>query len=385
MRKRLLVLGSTGSVGRNVLDVVAHHPDHFQVVGLSSRSNAQVLREQCEAHQTARFLTLDPETHRRLTGESREMALRAVEPGEGAFTRLIEATAPDLVVNCLVGFVGLKPTLDALTAGIPVALANKEAVVTGGGLLMEASKRSGAAIVPIDSEHVALSQCLAGASVEDVKEVFLTASGGALRDRAVDEIAEAKIDDVLAHPTWRMGDKITVDSATLLNKGFEVIEAHWLFGLPFEKIKVVIHPQSIIHCLVEFKDNSILAQMGIPDMRLPILYALTYPGRIETDVARSRITDFPSLTLREVDDERYPCFSLALRAARANGNAPTVLNSANETAVGAFLSRAIRFSQIYDVIEKALDHIPSSRIGSFEDVVETDRRTREYIEREFGI
>ncbi|MBP2681052.1 MAG: 1-deoxy-D-xylulose 5-phosphate reductoisomerase [Candidatus Krumholzibacteriota bacterium] len=385
MRKRLLVLGSTGSVGRNVLDVVAHHPDHFEIVGLSSRSNAQILGEQCGVHRKARFLTLDPEAHRRLTAASPDMAERAVEPGQGSFATLIEVTAPDLVVNCLMGFVGLKPTLDALGAGIPVALANKESVVTGGELLIDASKRSGASIIPIDSEHVALSQCLAGSNIGDVKQVFLTASGGALRDRSIDEIAEAGINDVLAHPTWRMGDKITVDSATLLNKGFEVIEARWLFGLPLERIKVVIHPQSIIHCLVEFKDNSILAQMGIPDMRLPILYALTYPGRIETSVARSRITDFPSLTLREVDDERYPCFSLALRAARAGGNTPTVLNSANEVAVGAFLAGNIRFSRIYDVIESALDHVPSSRIGSFEDVMETDRRTREYLKREFGI
>lgn len=385
MKKRLLILGSTGSVGRNVLDVVAHHPDRFEVVGLSSRSNAQTLKEQCNAYPAARFLVLDPDTHRRLAGESREMTARGVDPGEGSFARLAEAAAPDLVVNCLVGFVGLKPTLDALRAGIPVALANKEAVVTGGELLIDASERSGASIIPIDSEHVALSQCLAGTDIEDVRQVFLTASGGALRDRALEEIAEAKIGEVLAHPTWRMGDKITVDSATLLNKGFEVIEARWLFGLPLEKIKVIIHPQSIIHCLVEFKDSSILAQMGIPDMRLPILYALTYPERIETSVARSRISDFPSLTLREVDDERYPCFSLALRAAKTGGNAPTVLNSANENAVGAFLAGKIRFSRIYDVIEKALGGIPASNIGSFEDVLETDRRTRAYVKEEFGI
>lgn len=381
MKKRLLVLGSTGSVGRNVLDVVSRHADRFEIVGLSSRSNAQLLAEQCGAHRGARYLALDPEAQRRLAGTTPEMAARAVEPGEGAFKRLIESAAPDLVVNCLVGFVGLKPTLDALGAGIAVALANKESVVTGGELLIEASKRSGAPIIPIDSEHVALSQCLAGARVEDVKQAFLTASGGALRDMSIDDIARAKVDDVLAHPTWRMGDKITVDSATLLNKGFEVIEARWLFGLPLEKIKVVIHPQSIIHCLVEFKDNSILAQMGMPDMRLPILYALTHPERIESSVARSSIPDFPALTLREMDDERYPCFSLALRAAKSGGNAPTVLNSANEVAVGAFLSGRIGFSRIYDAIEDALDAIPPSGIGSFEDILEADRRTRDYMEK----
>ncbi len=385
MKKRLLILGSTGSVGRNVLDVVGRHSGHFEVVGLSARANSALLAEQCAAHPGARFLVHDPDTHLRLTREHAELAGRAVEPGEDAFARILELSAPDLLVNCVVGFVGLEPTLAALAAGIPVALANKEAVVTGGEILIEASKKSGASIIPIDSEHVALSQCLAGSRIEDVKQVFLTASGGALRDRSLDEMNDVKIGDVLAHPTWRMGDKITVDSATLLNKGFEVIEAHWLFGLPFEKIKVVIHPQSIIHCLVEFKDNSILSQMGTPDMRLPILYALTYPERIETSVARSRVTDFPSLTLRELDEERYPCFSLAIRAARAGGNSPTILNSANEAAVGAFLAGKIGFSRIYDVIERAMDGVAAGAIGSFEDILGADRKTREFIRKEFGI
>jgi 1-deoxy-D-xylulose-5-phosphate reductoisomerase len=383
MKKRLLVLGSTGSVGRNVLAVVERHAEHFEIVGLSARANTGLLAEQCGAHPRAKFLAQDEESHRRILREAPHLAPRAVEPGDGGFVRLIETTSPDLLVNCLVGFVGLKPTLAALQAGIPVALANKESVVTGGEILLDASEASGAPIIPIDSEHVALSQCLAGAKVGDVRIAYLTASGGALRDRAVEEIAEATIGDVLAHPTWRMGDKITVDSATLVNKGFEVIEAHWLFGIPFDRIKVVIHPQSIIHCLVEFKDNSILAQLGTPDMRLPILYALTYPDRIETDLAKSRITDFPGLTLREVDDERYPCLSLALRAAGAGGNAPTVLNSANEAAVGAFLAGRIRFSQIYAVIEQTMGAIAHAPITSLDDIVDTDRRAREYIQTQF--
>jgi len=384
MKKRLLVLGSTGSVGRNVLDVALRHRERFEVVGLSSRSKARLLGEQCAAHPGARFLVHDPDAHRRFLSEFPELAIRAVDPDGDPFGKLIEITAPDLLVNCLVGFVGLRPTLSALRAGIPVALANKEALVTGGELVIGSSRTHGARVIPIDSEHVALSQCLAGSRLDDVKRVFLTASGGALRDRPIEEIADAKIGDVLAHPTWRMGDKITVDSATLLNKGFEVIEAHWLFGLPFEKIEVVMHPQSIIHCLVEFKDNSILAQMGVPDMRLPILYALSYPERLETNVAESKISDFPSLTLGDVDEKRYPCFALALRAARAGGNQPAVLNSANESAVGAFLAGQIGFSSIYGVIARALDRIPQAKLASFEDVLETDRRTREFIKEEFG-
>lgn len=385
MKKRILILGSTGSVGRNVLDVVAHHRDEFEVVGLAARANAAVLREQCEAHRDAKFIIQDPAGHKRIVDENPTLASRRVFAEENPFVRLIEVTRPDLLVNCLVGFVGLHPTLTSLEMGIPVALANKESVVTGGALLARASEKSGASIIPIDSEHVAVSQCLATATSADVKRVFITASGGALRDRALGEMGDVRVKDVLAHPTWNMGDKITVDSATLINKGLEVIEAHWLFDLPFEKIKVVIHPQSIIHCLVEFNDNSILAQMGKPDMRLPILYALTYPKRVTTEIARSTITDFPELSLREVDNKRYPCFSLALQAAAAGGNSPTVLNSANEVAVGSFLAEMIEFSKIYEVIESSLGGVPNAEIRSFEDVLETDRRTRAYIKEKFNI
>jgi 1-deoxy-D-xylulose-5-phosphate reductoisomerase len=385
MKKRILILGSTGSVGRNVLDVVSHHPDEFEVVGLAARANAERLREQCEAHPGAKFVIQDAAGHKRIVDENPALASRRVYAEDDPFVRLIEVTAPDLLVNCLVGFVGLRPTLTALELGIPVALANKESVVTGGPILMEAAKTSGASIIPIDSEHVALSQCLGDSTAADLKRVFITASGGALRDRPIDDMSSVGVDDVLAHPTWNMGDKITVDSATLVNKGLEVIEAHWLFDLPFEKIKVVIHPQSIIHCLVEFNDNSILAQLGQPDMRLPILYALTCPNRVETDIARSTITDFPDLSLRVVDGERYPCFSLAIQAAAAGGNAPTVLNSANEVAVGAFLAEKIGFSRIYDIIDSALGGVPRSDITSYEDVLETDRRTRAYIKKHFKI
>jgi 1-deoxy-D-xylulose-5-phosphate reductoisomerase len=385
MKKRILILGSTGSVGRNVLDVVAHHPDEFEVVGLAARANAAVLREQCEAHPDAKFVIQDTAGHKRIVDENPALASRRVFAEDDPFVRLIEVTRPDLLVNCLVGFVGLRPTLAALEAGIPVALANKESVVTGGGILMGAAKKSGASIIPIDSEHVAVSQCLGDSTAADVKRVFITASGGALRDHPIGDMAGVSVKDVLAHPTWDMGAKITVDSATLINKGLEVIEAHWLFDLPLDKIKVVIHPQSIIHCLVEFNDNSILAQMGQPDMRLPVLYALTYPKRLETEIARSTITDFPDLTLRDVDKERYPCLSLALQAANAGGNAPTVLNSANEVAVGAFLAEKIGFSRIYEVIDSALGGVPYADIHSYEDVLETDRQTRAYIEEQFKI
>lgn len=384
-KKRIVLLGSTGSVGRNVLDVVSRHGERFEVVGLAAGCNADRLAMQCADHPAARFALCDEAAHERMTNANPDLETRSVGVGSGGLLELIDRSSADLVVNCLLGFVGLEPTLHALSKGIPVAIANKEAIVTGGELIRHESRRSGAPVIPIDSEHAAISQCLQRAAASDVKTVYITSSGGALRDRPLDQLSTARVEDVLAHPNWDMGDKITVDSATLVNKGLEVIEAHWLFDLPFDRIKVVIHPQSIVHALVEFRDNSIIAQMGLPDMRLPILYALTYPERIDTELARSDITSFPNLTFAEVDEDRYPCLGLAFRAAREGGSSPTVLSSANEAAVGAFLAGSVPFSDIYTIIQTALDGIPHSKIGSFEDVFETDRMTRAYVEEKFGL
>jgi len=378
MRKRIVILGSTGSVGRNVLEVVDHHPDRFEVVGLSARRNAELLARQGAAHAGARLAIEDADAGS-LLGKA------SAHTGEEGLVELIESAEPDLVVNCLVGFVGLRPTLAALEGGVPVALANKESVVTGGELIRQVSGRGGASLIPIDSEHVAVSQCLRGRPMDEVKHIYITASGGALRDRPLSELANATREDVLAHPTWDMGAKITVDSATLVNKGLEVIEAHWLFDVPYSRIGVVVHPQSIVHALVEFRDNSIVAQMAVPDMRLPILYALTYPETIKTAISPSRIVDFPDLSFREVEAARYPCFSLVLRAAQEGGTSPTVLNSANEVAVGAFLAQKVQFSHIYDIIEAALDHIPRREVTSYEDVLESDRATRAYITEKFNL
>ena len=350
MKKRIVVLGSTGSVGRNVLDVVSHHTDSFEVVGLSTNRNVDLLQKQRARHPNAGTAVCMTDTQ---APSSTDMP--ATGGADGCLVGLIEQSRPDLVVNCLVGFVGLEPTLASLERGIPVAIANKEAIVTGGELIREASHSSGARIIPIDSEHVAISQCLRGCPAEDVETVYITASGGALRDKPLAEIHDAQPEEVLAHPTWDMGNKITVDSATLVNKGLEVIEAHWLFDLSYDRIKVVVHPQSIIHSLVEFKDHSILAQMGVPDMRVPILYALTYPDKVDTPLPKSKITDFPDLSFEEVDVARYPCFELVLEAARRGGNMPAILNSANEMAVGAFLAKNVRFSDIYTIIEAAMD------------------------------
>ena len=375
--KRVVVLGSTGSIGRNVLDVVHRHPGAFDVVGLAAHRNLDLLRAQCDEHPHARVVVTDESCRAAVEAES-TLRARCIGFSEAALSELARGSDADLVVNALVGFVGLAPTLAALSAGIPVAVANKESIVAGGEIMLRAAGASGAAVVPIDSEHVAIAQCLAGSRTDDVERVILTASGGSLRARAASELANVPVQEVLAHPTWNMGAKITVDSATLMNKGLEIIEAHWLFGLPYSKIEVVIHPQSIVHSVVQFVDGSMLAQMGKPDMRLPILYALSYPERLKSDLGSS-LLEFPSLSFAPVDERRYPCYRLAVTAARTGGTAPTVLSAANEVAVAAFLDGRLAFGQIANVISSALDAIPTHSASSLEDVMEADRATRRWI------
>ena len=379
--KRILILGSTGSIGRNVLDVVRQHPDQFRVVGLAAHRNVDLLRAQCADHPDARFVVTDAAAAAEMSNDPARRA-RFIGGTEAALVDLVRATDPDLVVNALVGFVGLAPTLAALEAGIPVATANKESIVAGGELLLRAARKSGVELVPIDSEHVAIAQCLAGVARADIEKVILTASGGALRDRSPESIAEVSVRDVLAHPTWRMGAKITVDSATLINKGLEIIEAHWLFGLPYEQIDVVIHPQSIVHSVVRFVDGSMIAQMATPDMRIPILYALAYPSRLKSDLGAD-LLEFPALSFAPVDERRYPCFALALAAARAGGTAPTVLSAANEVAVEAFLTGRLPYGAFPVLIASALDALPARPVTLLDDVVEADRETRRWIREHY--
>jgi 1-deoxy-D-xylulose-5-phosphate reductoisomerase len=347
------------------------------VVGLAAHRNVDVLRAQCAKHPDARFVVTDATAAAEISTDPAWRG-RFVGGNEAAVVELVRKCEPDLVVNALVGFVGLAPTLAALEAGIPVAIANKESIVAGGELLLRAARKTGVDLVPIDSEHVAIAQCLAGCARDDVERVILTASGGALRDRNPEAQADVSVRDVLAHPTWRMGAKITVDSATLVNKGLEIIEAHWLFGLPYEKIDVVIHPQSIVHSVVRFIDGSMIAQMATPDMRIPILYALAYPQRLKSDLGAG-LLEFPALSFAAVDDRRYPCFRLAVAAARAGGTAPTVLSAANEVAVGAFLRGSLTFGAIANVISSALDALPVRPVTSLDDVVEADAQTRRWV------
>ncbi len=376
--KKIVVLGSTGSVGRNTLDVAVHHAERFEIVGLAAGSNIDLLLEQRKVWPECLFTVGSEQS---LKGFEKSGDIRkCLGAGNGAIERLIKETGPDLVVNCMSGFVGLRPTLEAIKSRIPVALANKEAIVAGGEILFAIARKNGVPIIPIDSEHVAVSQCLHGRGMEQVAGIVITASGGALRDVPFGEFDSADLSDVLKHPTWRMGAKITVDSATMINKGLEVIEAHWLFDLPYDMIDIIIHPQSIVHSMVEFKNGSIIAQLSNPDMRIPILYALSYPEHIESNIAPSRIADFPPLTFSEVDMDRYPCLGLALGAAREGGARPTALNSANEVAVKAFLDGKIAFKDIYNIIAYALDKMPAKSVDCIEDVLEADAEARAFAE-----
>ena len=362
------LLGSTGSIGRSTLAVLARHRDRFRVVALAARRNEQALRSQVAEHDPSLVV---------LTEGSGAIPDGWMTGAEG----LVEvATHPDvdIVVNAVVGAAGLEATLAALRAGKRLALANKESLVAGGELVMAALRDGGGTLIPVDSEHSAILQCLPGGSPTTARRLILTASGGAFRERPLEELERVSSEDALRHPTWEMGAKITVDSATLVNKALEVIEAHFLFGLPYDGLEAVIHPQSIIHSMVEFQDGSVLSQMGFPTMELPILYALTHPERLP-DHATARfdpVTAGP-LTFDPVDPVRYPAFGLGVAAGRAGGTAPAIFNAANEVAVAAFLDERLRFVEIAGVIEGTLETCGTHPLDSLEAVWSADGEARE--------
>ena len=343
--KRLAILGSTGSIGRQTLDVVRSLSDEFDVVGLSAGRNAALLQDQIDEFRPRYFHCN--------SGASLNGA-RRLDPREMAVLPEV-----DLVVVATVGDAGMRPTLDALSAGKPVALANKEILVMAGGFITSAAKAAGARILPVDSEPSAIWQCIEG-DCREITRLIITASGGAFRDRSWDDLSAVTPEEALNHPTWEMGRKITIDSATLVNKAFEVIEAHWLFDMPFERIDAVIHRQSIIHSMVEFAGGSVKAQLGPPDMRCPIQYALTYPhGRANADLPSFDPVSAGSLTFEALDPARYPCFQMALETAKRGETWPAALASADEAAVGMFLEDRIRFTDIPGVIEGTLEaHTP---------------------------
>ncbi len=373
--KRLAILGSTGSIGRNTLDVVDSHAGRFSVAALAaSGRDLAALAEQVRRFRPSLVAVRDPEAARRLAVEIGAVA--RVVAGPDGIVEAARAGDVDVVVCGLVGAAGLEPAYAAADAGKVLALANKEALVAGGAFVTRRAAETGAEILPVDSEHNALHQCLRGERTEEVRFLWLTASGGPFRDFSLERLREATPEEALDHPTWRMGPKITVDSATLMNKGLEVIEAHWLFGLPAERIRVVVHPKSVVHSMVEFVDGSFKAQLGVTDMRHPIQYALTWPDRLPSSLPPFDPVAVGPLVFHEPDVERFPALRMAYRALEAGGAAPAVLNAANESAVEAFLARKIGFLDIATLVERVLDEHGGDAASSLEDVLAADRRAR---------
>ncbi len=369
---RVAVLGSTGSIGRSALEVIRRHPDRFSVVALAANRRAEQLRAQVEEFRPGLAILADEAVPNGAVGGEDVWAA-----GRDALLDVTSRDDVDVVVNALVGAAGLEITVRALEAGKRLALANKESLVAGGPLVLEAAERGKGELVPIDSEHSAILQCLEGRDRAGVRRLILTASGGPFRGRRASSLWSVEPAEALNHPTWDMGAKITIDSATLANKALEVIEAHYLYGVGYDRIGVVVHPQSIVHSFVEFVDGSVLAQMGFPTMELPILYALSYPERVP-DAALCTydpVTASP-LTFEDVDGEAFPLFGLGVEAGRREGVAPAVYNAGNEVAVKAFLERRIRFPEMADVVRAALDRVPSGGAGSVDDVLAADAAAR---------
>lgn len=382
-KKRVSILGSTGSIGVSTLDVVARYEDRFEVVGLSASNNSEVLKEQILRFKPRIACLMDEGKARELRRDSSLKATKIVGGAEG----LVEVAAieeADMVVSAIVGAAGLLPTFAAVETGKDVALANKETLVAAGHIVMREAAKNGCRILPIDSEHSAIFQSLIGHRKADVNRLILTASGGPFRMRRGAELQSVKAGDALNHPTWSMGDKITIDSATLMNKGLEVIEARWLFDMPGEKIDVIIHPQSIIHSMVEYKDGSVVAQMGMPDMRGPISYALSYPERLESGIKYLDLNKVGQLTFEEPDGTRFPALGLCYRALELGGAAPAVISAANEKAVEAFLKDDIGFMDIARVISRVLDSYEPGDVQTVGDVLTVDRWGRDLAKAEIN-
>ena len=373
--KTICILGSTGSIGVNTLDIVRQHPDLFQAGILVANKNIERLFEQVTEFKPRHVVIYDPQAYAMFSSRYPLRETRVWSGYEGLVSAM-EADSPDVVVNALVGFAGLAPTMHALHSGIDVALANKETLVVAGKTIMQMAKTRNVHLIPIDSEHSAIWQCLAGEDGNKISRLMLTASGGPFRSWDKNKLKNVTPEQALRHPNWEMGAKITIDSATMMNKGLEVIEAHWLYGVAADAIQVVIHPQSVIHSMVEFEDKSIKAQLGVPDMRLPIQYALTYPTRISLDSPAMDFSAIRELTFEKPDFEKFPCLDMAYQVLRDGKSYPTVLNAANEIAVNAFLNKRIKFTAIADIIRHELEEHSAVDLEKFADYFEIDSRIR---------
>jgi len=375
--KKIALLGSTGSIGRNCLKVIDRFPGEFQITCLAARRSVELLYQQARVYRPRQVVITGHGVNESLVRQIEREGIRILR-GEEGLIQFLDEDDSLMVVNALVGAIGMLPTREALRRGKDVALANKESLVMAGELITKLAQQKRRSIIPIDSEHSAIFQCLVGEDRRSVRRVILTASGGPFWSRDVSSFKDITVQEALAHPSWNMGRKITIDSATLMNKGLEIIEAHWLFGLPLEKIEVVIHPQSIVHSLVEFIDGSIKAQMSIPDMRIPIQYALTYPERKIGSVPSLSLESIQQLDFFRPDYKKFPCLVLAIEALKKGGTAPAVLNAANEVAVQLFLKEQIRFNEIAQIVEETLESHRVISNPSLEDILESDRWARSF-------
>lgn len=374
-RRRIAILGSTGSIGTQALDVIQANKDKFEVEVLTAQNNADLLIQQALQFQPNCVVIGNEDLYDKVH-EALDPKDIKVYAGEKALSQVVQMDSVDMVLTALVGYSGLLPTIKAIESRKPIALANKETLVVAGELVTKLAQEYGVNIYPVDSEHSAIFQCLVGEFHNPIEKLILTASGGPFRGKSREELALVTKAQALKHPNWDMGAKITIDSATLMNKGLEVIEAKWLFGVTLDQIEVIVHPQSIIHSIVQFEDGSMKAQMGLPDMRLPIQYALGYPNRIKADFPRFDFTKYPSLTFEQPDIKTFRNLQLAYSAMESGGNHPCILNAANEIAVDAFLKDRIGFLEISDVIEKSLEKVSYIRTPELQDFIETDKETR---------
>lgn len=374
-KQTVAILGSTGSIGTQTLDVIDRHSELFEVYALTAHSNIDLLVEQARIYRPE-VVAIADERHYKTLREALDGLPVKVFAGADSICQIAAMSPIDTVVTAMVGYSGLLPTVKAIEAGKKIALANKETLVVAGELVTDLALRNRVDIVPIDSEHSAIFQCLVGENENSVEKLILTASGGAFRDTPKDDLRLAKAADALRHPTWKMGAKITIDSATMMNKGFEVIEARWLFDIPIDKIEVIIHPQSIVHSMVQFCDGSIKAQLGQPDMRHPIQYALTFPDRLDAQVERANLADIHQLTFERPNYEKFRNLGLAYDALRRGGNIPCILNAANEVAVDAFLKGKIGFFAMSDIIEQTINETAFISSPTLDDYIATDREAR---------
>ena len=375
--KKVLILGSTGSIGVNCLNVISRFKDDFEVTGLTVNSNTELLLEQINKFKPGVVVVRDENAAKKILNQIPDGCELLV--GEDGLIKASIETEYDIFMGAMVGFAGLAPTIEAVKRGKRIALANKETLVVAGELVTDLCRENNSEIIPVDSEHSAIYQCLIGENLNEVEKLILTASGGPFLNKDKSFFEKATVDEALNHPNWKMGSKITIDSATMMNKGLEVIEAHWLFGLPVDKIEVVIHPQSIIHSMVQFVDGSIKAQLGLPDMKLAIQYALTFPERLQNDFERTNLPEIGTMTFFKPDFSKFECLKLAFDALSEGGAAPCILNAANEVAVEKFLNKEIKFSHIPLLINKALDKVENIFSPDLGTIFECDKRTREYV------